>query len=144
MWPNPHETADSVTFTEEILNGKLPEWKIFLCSACCPWHVNSLEILSVSMLLMKVRSRHQRCSARIGVLINYTKFAWKHLRQSLFFNKVAGLRSATLLKKRLLHRWFPVSFVKFIRTPLSQNTSGLLLLESINTLEKSWIWKNFK
>ena len=23
MWPNPQETADSVTFTEEILNGKL-------------------------------------------------------------------------------------------------------------------------
>ena len=27
MWPNPQETADSVTFTEEILNGKLH----FLC-----------------------------------------------------------------------------------------------------------------
>ena len=23
MWPNPHETADLVTFTEEILTGKL-------------------------------------------------------------------------------------------------------------------------
>ena len=23
MWQNPHETADLVTFTEEILNGKL-------------------------------------------------------------------------------------------------------------------------
>ena len=29
MWPNPQETADLVTFTEEILNGKL----YFLCSA---------------------------------------------------------------------------------------------------------------
>ena len=29
MWPNPQETADFVTFTEEILNGKLH----FLCSA---------------------------------------------------------------------------------------------------------------
>ena len=28
MWPNPQETADCVTFTEEILNGKLH----FLCS----------------------------------------------------------------------------------------------------------------
>ena len=28
MWPNPHETADLVTFTEEILNGKLH----FLCN----------------------------------------------------------------------------------------------------------------
>ena len=23
MWPNPHETADLATFTEEILNGKI-------------------------------------------------------------------------------------------------------------------------
>ena len=23
MWPNPQETVDSITFTEEILNGKL-------------------------------------------------------------------------------------------------------------------------
>ena len=30
MWPNPQEIADLVTFTEEILNGKLH----FLCSAC--------------------------------------------------------------------------------------------------------------
>ena len=28
MWPNPEETADLVTFTEEIVNGKLH----FLCS----------------------------------------------------------------------------------------------------------------
>ena len=28
MWPNPQETADLVTFTEEIFNGKLH----FLCS----------------------------------------------------------------------------------------------------------------
>ena len=28
MWPNPQETPDLVTFTEEILNGKL----YFLCS----------------------------------------------------------------------------------------------------------------
>ena len=28
MWPNPQETADLVTFTEEILNEKLH----FLCS----------------------------------------------------------------------------------------------------------------
>ena len=30
MWPTPQEIADLVTFTEEILNGKLH----FLCSAC--------------------------------------------------------------------------------------------------------------
>ena len=35
---------------------------------------------------------------------------------------------AALLKKRPSHRFFPVNFAKFIRTPSSQNTSGQLLL----------------
>ena len=34
-----------------------------------------------------------------GALRNFAKFTEKHLCQSLFFNKVAGLRPATLLKK---------------------------------------------
>ena len=55
---------------------------------------------------------------------NFAKFTGKHLCQSPFFNKVAGLRLATLLKKRLWHRYFPVNFVKFLRTRFSQNTSG--------------------
>ena len=33
------------------------------------------------------------------------------------------------LKKRLWHRCFPVNFVKFLRTPFLQNTSGRLLLQ---------------
>ena len=48
-------------------------------------------------------------------LRNFTKFTGKHLRQSLYFNKVAGL--STLFKKNLWHRCFPVNFVKFLRTP---------------------------
>ena len=55
-----------------------------------------------------------------GVLRNYAKFVGKHLCQSLFFNKVAGL-PATLLKKRLWHRCFPVNFAKFLRE-ISKNT----------------------
>ena len=38
-----------------------------------------------------------------------------HLWYSLFFNKAAVLRPATLLKKRLWHRCFPVNFAKFLR-----------------------------
>ena len=55
------------------------------------------------------------------VLKNYTKFTKKHLCQSLFFNKVAGLT--------LWHRCFSVNFAKFLRTPYLQNTSGRLLLD---------------
>ena len=42
-----------------------------------------------------------------GVLKNYAKFTGKHLWYNLYFNQVAGLRSANLLKKRLWHRCFP-------------------------------------
>ena len=63
-----------------------------------------------------------------GVLKNFTKFTGKYLCQSLFFNKVACLRPATLLKKRLWHRCFPVNFVKFSRTPFSIEHVRWLLL----------------
>ena len=53
-----------------------------------------------------------------GFLRNLVKFTGKHLCQSIFFNKVAGLRPATLLKKRPWHRCFPMNFAKFYKTPL--------------------------
>ena len=70
------------------------------------------------------RSSHQWCSMKKGVHRNFTKFTGKHLCQSLFFNKVASLRPAVLLKTRLWHRCFHVNFVKFQRTPSLQNISG--------------------
>ena len=45
------------------------------------------------------RSSHRRCSLKKGVLENFAKLTGKHRCQSLFFNKVAGLRPATLLKR---------------------------------------------
>ena len=68
------------------------------------------------------------CSLRKRVLRNFAKFTGKSLCQSLFLNKVAGLRPAILLKKSLWHRCFPVNFAKFLRTPFLQNISGRLLL----------------
>ena len=83
------------------------------------------------------RSTHRRCSVRKGVLRNFAKFTGKHLCQRLFFNKVAGLRPATLLKKSLWHMCFPVNFAKFLRTPFLQNTSGRLLLHVVAFFEPS-------
>ena len=37
---------------------------------------------------------------------------------TVFLNKVADLRPATLLKKRLWRRFFPVNFEKIFRTPV--------------------------
>ena len=45
-------------------------------------------------------------------------------------------RPATLLKKSLWHRCFPVNFAKFLRTPFLQNTSGRLLLIFIKINEE--------
>ena len=67
-----------------------------------------------------------------SVLRNFTKFTGKHLCQSLFFNKVAGLKSATLLKKRLWHRSFPENFLKFLRTPFLKEYLWWLLVSEAN------------
>ena len=63
-----------------------------------------------------LRSSRPEVFCKKGVLKNFEKFTGKHLCHSLFFNKVAGLRPATLLKKKLWHRCFPVNFSKFLRT----------------------------
>ena len=93
--------------------------------------------------LIRSRSSHQRCCikkfvlknsqnsqentcARVsflmklqafGVVKKFAKITGYHIRQSLFSNKIAGLRPATLLKKRLWQSCFPVTFAKFLRTP---------------------------
>ena len=54
---------------------------------------------------------------------------------SLFFNEVGGLRPATLLKKRLQHRRFPVNFAKFLRAPFFIEHLRWLFLSSINEVE---------
>ena len=41
---------------------------------------------------------------------NFAKFTVKDLSRSHPFNKIAGLSPVNLLKKRLLHRCFPVNF----------------------------------
>ena len=74
------------------------------------------------------RSSRPEVFCKKGVLRNFAKFTGKHLCQSLFFNKVAGLRPATLLKKRLWHRCFPVNFTKFLRTPFIIEQLWWLLL----------------
>ena len=59
------------------------------------------------------RSSRPQMFCKKGALKNFEEFTGKHLGQSLFFNKVADLRTATLLKRRLWYRCFPVNFAKF-------------------------------
>ena len=74
------------------------------------------------------RTSHRKCSVKKGVIRNFTKFTGKYLCQRLFFNKIEGLRPATLFKKRLCHRCFPLNIVKFLRTPFCIEHFWWLLL----------------
>ena len=69
----------------------------------------------VAMKILVFRSSRLEVFCKKVVLRNFTKFTGKYLCQSFFFNKAAGVRSATLLKKRLWHMCFPVNFVRFPR-----------------------------
>ena len=66
--------------------------------------------------LLKDRSSHPEVFYQKGILKSFAKFTGKNLCESLFFNNVASLKPATLLKKRFWHMCFPLNFGKFLRT----------------------------
>ena len=71
---------------------------------------------------------------------NFVKFKLKIPCRSLLFNKILCLKSATLLKKRLRNKFFPVSFEKFLktlfiyRTPLVAAAYGFPILSFISII----------
>ena len=92
------------------------------------FNFNNVEGLALSckwsfLVLPPLKSRRDVFFKKY-VFRNFAKFTGKHLRQSLYFDKVAGMRTATLLKERLWNRCFRVNFAKFLRTPFLQKTSG--------------------
>ena len=67
-------------------------------------------------------------------------FAGKHLCWSLFFNKVAGLKACTFIKKRLQHKRFTV---KFLGTPFFTEHLRWLLLSMLLFLNVSSFTSRF-
>ena len=73
------------------------------------------------------------------VLRNFTKFSGNHLCQSLFFNKVAGLRpkACNFVKKETLAQVFPCEFCEISkntflhRTPLVAASAPTLQSQSV-------------
>ena len=68
-------------------------------------------------------SSYQRCSIKEAVLIMFAIFTEKRLQACNF------------IKKRLQHRYFPVSIANFLRTSILNNIYDRLLLNLLN-----WIW----
>ena len=81
--------------------------------------------------VIEFRSSRPEVFCKKGVLRKFTEFAGKHLCQSLFFNKFAGLKPATLLKMRLWRRCFPMNFLKFLRAPFYIEYLRWLLLRVV-------------
>ena len=120
-----------IIFTFQCFTSLMKKWT--------PYQARNLIATGVTINLLKSssqsnsstlsRSSRPEVFCKKGVFRNFVKFTRKHLRQSLFFSKVGGLRSATLLKKRLWHRCFPVNFAKSLRTPfLAEHLRCLLLV----------------
>ena len=63
---------------------------------------------------LKIEAVVQRCSVKKGVIRNFAKFTWKHLCQSFFFNKVAGLGNTFFTE----HLWWLLllrsNYTKFV------------------------------
>ena len=102
---------------------KQPAW--YICDQSLPrkrknsWSFTDANIQNYKVFAGSTgtyRSFQQRCSIENCVPRNFTKFTRKYMCQSLFFNKVAGLKPATLLKK-VLAQVFSCEFCK-----ISKNT----------------------
>ena len=89
-------------------------------------------LVGATRIAASCRTSRQEVFCENGVLKDFAKFTGKCLCQSLFFNKVAGLRPPTLLKKRLWYKCFPVNFAKFLITPLFTEHLQWLLLTMVN------------
>ena len=76
----------------------------------------------------KYGNSHQRCFVKKGVLRNFAKFTGKHLCQSFFFNKVAGLGSEKeSLAQVFSYKVYKIPkntfFTEHLRTTASRNKS---------------------
>ena len=105
-----------VQATNEQLFGAIKPEKFVDCFKLCRKDLFSMWDFRKCQDLPIYRSSLLEVFCERGVLRNFAKFTGKHLCQRLSFNKVAGLKPATLLKKRLWHRCFPVNIAKFLRT----------------------------
>ena len=85
----------------------------------------------------------RRCSVKKMLLEIFQDSQENTCARDSFFNKVAGLSPATLLKKSLWHRCFPVNFAKFLRTHFFTEHLRWLLLNELSVGLGRW-WFHFR
>ena len=74
--------------------------------------------------MFQIEAVVRRCSVKKSLLRHFAKFTGKHPRQSLFFNKVAGLSPATLLKKETVAQVFFLEHLSYRTTPVAASVQS--------------------
>ena len=123
-------------FKTSILIGK--------CKTSIIAHTERQTVL-IKFELASNRSSHQRCSVRKGALRNFTKFTWKHLCQSLFFNKVAGsdlwetlAQACNFIKKETLAQVFSCEFCKISKNTFLAEHLWATASSNLSLTKNSW------
>ena len=93
------DTSIQLTFSG-ILSTKISLIRIVLVKVSFPASIGILRCSAEKLFLEISQNPQQNTCAKVS-----------------FFNKVAGLRLATLFKRRLWHMHIPENFAKFLRTP---------------------------
>ena len=88
------------------------------------------EYVDILFIGWRVDSSHVEVLGKKGALKNFSKFTGKNLWWTFFFDKVAGMGPANLLKKRLQHRCSPVNLAKFFDNTFSIEHFWWLFLKS--------------
>ena len=77
---------------------------------------------------IKAEAAVRSCSVKMLFSKKFTKFTIKQLCRRPVLKKAAG---RWVINERLLHRYFPVSFTKFLKAPILKNSvNGCLLFEN--------------
>ena len=102
-----------------------------------PWLIVFYDLTDAFVLLLFTsstshpyslcRSSRSQMFFKIGVLKNFVSFTWKHLSWTLLLIK---LQAWNFIKRRLLHRCFPVKCAK-LRTPVFREHLRWLLLSML-------------
>ena len=112
MWPNPQKTADLITFTEEILNGKFD----FLCS-------------EISYIVFHFISK------RFGLFSNNEKLEqscfYLHIPRRMLFHSLKPLGNQNIIE-----------FTKYILWDKITSTKHEITKLYLNILGGEWFFKN--
>ena len=111
-----------------LLVSNTPPWVFFTLFKLYKWYpitqnttnktmkIWKREIQKASMTIYVIyRSNCLDMFFKTGILKNFANFQKNTCVESLF-DKVAGLKACSFVKKRLQHTCFPVKFAKFLRT----------------------------